>query len=134
MAAFHADKWVHKSFRSQSIIFFKRLENAAVDFKNPYLVNFEYARALDTKTRWDVDMDTERNLYRHPDRQGTPRKSFNKVHDLYALGVVLLEIGLWKPVIKIKSEIEATLPVDSHLYEDLFTEKLIEKAVNDLPH
>lgn len=134
LAAFHADKWVHKSFRSRSIVFFKQLENAALNFKNPYLVNFEYARTLDTMTKWDVDEDVERNLYRHPDRQNTPRKSFNKIHDLYALGVVLLEIGFWKPVIRLKSEIEETLPKDSFLDPDLFMEKLIEKAVNDLPH
>jgi hypothetical protein len=134
LAAFHADKWVHKSFRSRSIVFFKHLENASVDYKNPYLVNFEYARAVDTKTTWDSDADVERNLYRHPDRQSTPRKSFNAIHDLYALGVVLLEIGLWQPIVKVKSYIEATLPIDTVLDPDLLAEKLLEKAVRDLPH
>lgn len=44
----------------------------------------------------------ERNIYRHPDRQGPPEDApgnrFSVLHDIYALGVVLLEVGLWRPV------------------------------------
>jgi hypothetical protein len=50
------------------------------------------------------DMAPERNIYRHPERQGAPSKSFSKVHDIYALGVVLLEVGLWKPAMDIFKE------------------------------
>lgn len=42
------------------------------------------------------DDDDERNLYRHPEIQDIARSSFSKVHDLYSLGVVLLEIALWQ--------------------------------------
>jgi len=41
-------------------------------------------------------MDPEANWYRHPERQGKPKRAFNVEHDLYSVGVVLLEIGLWK--------------------------------------
>jgi hypothetical protein len=37
-----------------------------------------------------------RNVYRHPKRWGTPRETFTQVHDVYSLGVVFLEIGLWE--------------------------------------
>ena len=36
------------------------------------------------------------NVYRHPSRQGAIRKGHTKLHDIYSLGVVLLEIGLWQ--------------------------------------
>lgn len=37
----------------------------------------------------------ERNIYRHPQRQGiSPDEDFSMQHDIYSLGVVLLEIGL----------------------------------------
>lgn len=33
---------------------------------------------------------------------------FNKIHDIYALGVVLLEIGLWEPAAKLDRNMFAT--------------------------
>ena len=45
------------------------------------------------------DENPIRNSYRHPDRWGLlPVAPFRKVHDIYSLGVVLLEIAFWKPV------------------------------------
>lgn len=36
------------------------------------------------------------NLYRHPTRQGeAPEEMYSMQHDIYSLGVCLLEIGLW---------------------------------------
>lgn len=35
-------------------------------------------------------------LYRHPSSQGLHRAPFRKAFDIYALGLVLLEIGLWR--------------------------------------
>ena len=40
--------------------------------------------------------EIEDNIYRHPEQWGLPTNSFGILHDVYALGVVLLEIGLWK--------------------------------------
>lgn len=42
-----------------------------------------------------ADIEVTRNIYRHPDRQGHPSQPLNKFSDIYALGVVLLEIGLF---------------------------------------
>ena len=44
-------------------------------------------------SRGYVDDCLSRNVYRHPHRQQSPTEVFNKIHDIYALGVVLLEIG-----------------------------------------
>ncbi|KAF1964386.1 hypothetical protein BU23DRAFT_63281 [Bimuria novae-zelandiae CBS 107.79] len=96
LAAFHSDGWVHKSFRSSSVVFFREELTKNLMVKNPYLVRFEFSRPQMSHTKLDFDDDPERNLYRHPDRQGEPRASFTRLHDLYALGVVLLEIGLWQ--------------------------------------
>ncbi len=102
IGAFHADGWVHKSVRSQSIVFFQSLElPPPLAVKSPYLVNFEYSRPETAVTLFTSYDDLERNLYCHPDRQGPPKTSFSKLHDLYALGVVLLEIGIWQTVLSI---------------------------------
>jgi hypothetical protein len=51
---------------------------------------------MDGRTQMRGDFDAVRNLYRHPDRQGAPGREFFRKHDIYALGVVLLEIGMWR--------------------------------------
>ncbi|KAG8415897.1 hypothetical protein J3459_013958 [Metarhizium acridum] len=95
LGAFHADGWVHKSVRSHSVMFFYNHENRGM-YDQPYLVDFEFSRPEMGGTQLVFDDDLERNLYRHPDRLGYPMVEFNKVHDVYGLGVVLLELGLWQ--------------------------------------
>ena len=97
----HTDNWVHKSMRSQSIVFFLE-QGSIIAYWDPYLVDFEYSRPADQNTTWTWDQDEEKNLYRHPERQGPPTRSFDKTHDIYALGVVLLEIGLWQTAFAIR--------------------------------
>lgn len=88
--------WIHKSIRSANIVFFLN-ERSQADFATPHLIGFEYARLESDMTEYTgYDEDLEKNLYRHPERQGPPTVRFQKSHDLYALGLVLLEIGLWK--------------------------------------
>ena len=106
----HASAWVHKNIWSRGILLF--LENstgvstAGLDQQRrnisgsggrivSYLGDWGYARAVEKGTELRADFEIEPNLYRHPDRQGRPTHQFNRLHDLYALGVVLLEIGLW---------------------------------------
>ncbi|KAB8234018.1 uncharacterized protein BDW43DRAFT_274816 [Aspergillus alliaceus] len=104
VGTFHADGWVHKSIRSHSILFFHDTHKGEVCASLPYLANFEFSRPETAETNFTYDADTEKNLYRHPDRQGPPKTCFSKLHDIYALGVVLLEIGLWQSALVIYEE------------------------------
>ncbi|KAG4433509.1 hypothetical protein IFR05_011018 [Cadophora sp. M221] len=62
----------------------------------PYLAGFEKFRIEDGNTFLAGDNLWDHNLYRHPSRQGTlPEMHYQMQHDIYSLGVVLLEIGLW---------------------------------------
>ncbi|KAL3251973.1 hypothetical protein ABHI18_010354 [Aspergillus niger] len=63
-----------------------------------FLGDWGYARPVEGATDMRSDFEIEPNLYRHPDRQGVPTRQFSRLHDMYALGVVLLEVGLWKTV------------------------------------
>lgn len=45
------------------------------------------------------------DVYRHPERYGEPDTSFTKTHDIYSLGVVLLEIGLWQTAKEMYDEV-----------------------------
>ena len=44
---------------------------------------------------------------------------FTKLHDIYALGVVLLEIGLWAPAISLQSNRFATVKDPKTIQEQL---------------
>ena len=101
LGTFHADNWVHKSVRSQSVVFFDGSGGTTM-YNKPFLVHFEYSRPADQKTMFTWDQDDEKNIYRHPNRQGPPVRSFDKTHDAYALGVVLLEIGLWQTASQVR--------------------------------
>lgn len=43
-------------------------------------------------------MDIELDYYQHPDKRFNRTIRYSRSHDIYSLGVVLLEIGLWRPV------------------------------------
>ncbi|KAK4156074.1 hypothetical protein C8A00DRAFT_31126 [Chaetomidium leptoderma] len=49
------------------------------------------------------------NLYMHPQQQASPPVAgFNMGHDIYSLGVCLLEIGLWRPLVEFITDGDGT--------------------------
>jgi serine/threonine protein kinase len=97
MAHLHSVQWVHKSFNPDNILLFGNKIEDMIQFKwsHPYLVGFGTSRSnrghsekLTQCLRW------ENRVYVHPDRQKADYKRYLKIHDIYSLGVVLLEIGL----------------------------------------
>ena len=95
---------MHESFRSENVLFFPRKsacvnektavkDQAEVDLRQPWIFGFEFSRRESFFSSGFIDTCPERDVYRHPERQGVPLTTFKKTHDIYALGVVLLEIG-----------------------------------------
>ena len=97
VARFHADEWVHESICSHSVLVFKDSSSRYL-FKEPYLVNFEHSRPSGAPTVLTSSTMTKsgREHYQHPARRSQEPVRFQKEHDLFSLGVVLLEIGLWQ--------------------------------------
>ena len=63
----------------------------------PFLTGFEKFRIADGQSFKAGDNLWHKNLYRHPERQGAwPEKEYTTLHDVYSLGVVLLELGIWQ--------------------------------------
>ncbi|KAF2242362.1 hypothetical protein BU26DRAFT_555589 [Trematosphaeria pertusa] len=90
----HTSDWVHKNICSRSVLILPISEHATETL--PYLVGWDVARPLEAGTSLHALFDLEPNLYRHQQRFGKPSQKFANEHDIYSLGVVLLEIGLWK--------------------------------------
>jgi hypothetical protein len=95
----HRVDWVHQSISSHNIIFLKPESgdsNNRWDFDAPLLHGFDFARPNAKPSIGRYVENIRLDVYRHPDRQGEVRNGHKKEHDLYSLGVVLLEIGLWR--------------------------------------
>ncbi|OAP57704.1 hypothetical protein AYL99_08442 [Fonsecaea erecta] len=94
----HSSKFVHKNIRPETTIVFRRDDSP---FAAPFLVGFEKFRPFDGHTFRQGDLCWEKNLYRHPLRQGLqPEDDYVMQHDIYSLGVMLLEIGLWTSLVQ----------------------------------
>ncbi|CZR64724.1 uncharacterized protein PAC_14623 [Phialocephala subalpina] len=121
----HSIGWVHKSIQSQNIIVIEEALSPTSSRKQfphslgrPYLLNFQWARSAegdsDPQSRTGRGMETE--IYRHPDRQGLQGTSneirYSMMHDIYSLGVVLLELGLWRPLDRHYGKLLARSPTE----------------------
>ncbi|KAL8708464.1 MAG: hypothetical protein Q9220_006621 [cf. Caloplaca sp. 1 TL-2023] len=98
----HTSGWVHGGIRSESILFidigYKRWEDGTAD--GPYLVGYDFARPTNAQTKM-VPIIPEQEVYRHPRSQGQGSARFRRSFDLFALGCVLLEIGLWSGLLDV---------------------------------
>jgi hypothetical protein len=136
----HASAWVHKNIWSRGILLFLETSSGVstaglyeqrLSTPNPgnrivsYLSDWGYARSVQQGTDMRSDFEVEPNLYRHPNRQGRPTHQFSRLHDIYALGVVLLEIGLWVTLSRLmeakikEAENSGRLPNRKKVAEDL---------------
>lgn len=90
----HTLGFVHKNVRPENLIEF---DSSASRLGSLYLLGFEQVRSADGKTYRQGDSTWTKDLYRHPSRQGiVPSEDYRMQHDIYSLGVCLLEIGLWE--------------------------------------
>lgn len=96
----HLYEFVHKNIRPETILILSKGKygstNAGGGDETAVLVGFDVLRDAEGKTNRLGDDDWDKNLYRHPQRQGkTLKTDYNMRHDIYSVGVCLLEIGLW---------------------------------------
>ncbi|KIW88964.1 uncharacterized protein Z519_10448 [Cladophialophora bantiana CBS 173.52] len=97
----HTADWLHKELRSDNILFIQgpQLGNASNEdiLLSPiYVAGYVYAR-LDSpyELTEPTESDFENDLYRHPMSMGPSRGSYRKSFDIFSVGCVLLELGLW---------------------------------------
>jgi len=97
----HAVRWLHKSIRSASVVFFS--EQGSRDLGNPFVTGFDYARSVvSTATTTKPPESSPWLLYVHPDYLGPKRGlGYRKIYDIYSLGVVFIELACWSSIVQI---------------------------------
>ena len=104
----HTAGWLHKGIRSENLLFFDAGKEDHKSLQGPYLAYFVYARAVCltefSEPALNASDVVSRALYTH--KGNLEGSSFRKSFDVFSLGLVLLEIGLWKDIQGILSESE----------------------------
>ncbi len=96
----HALKRVHKNIRTSNILLLKPKDSDIMQMGNPFLIDWAMLRSTDMPSSMAGEQNWLKDIYRHPRRQGLqPEQRYNMGHDIYSLGVCLLEIGLWEPLV-----------------------------------
>ncbi|KAF2967715.1 hypothetical protein GQX73_g5846 [Xylaria multiplex] len=105
----HTAGWLHKSLRSENIIFIAPRGSDGSDFlkSEPYIIGYEYARS-DTRDSANAftelpNTELETDLYRHPQARGPNRETFQKRFDMYAMACIFVELIMWKPLVDVFS-------------------------------
>lgn len=155
----HTFNFVHKNIRPESVLLFSEEQNPSpcethattatntttttTNRRSSFLVGFESFRSADRVSEMAGDEDWARNIYRHPERMGEfPATAYQMQHDIYSLGVCLLEIGLWKPLVEYASDQSNAKPEYGDVCRDFastgrgwyyFKEYLVEVAQAELP-
>jgi hypothetical protein len=119
----HATGFVHKAISSHSVYVFEPEAAGERDqfpyvLGEPFLSGFESIRSSEGWSDWSAHPTAnghpgyreelwEGDIYRHPDRQaGKNRARYINSYDVYSLGVVLLELGLWRPMSRFREQLE----------------------------
>ena len=96
--SFHAVIWLHKALRTDNIIFFS--SPSPPNLSAPFVSGFELSRPsiIDQMTE-KPGFDPSKDIYRYPNTQsGQTDDNYQNSYDFYSLGVVIIEIALWKRV------------------------------------
>lgn len=105
----HMLGFVHKNIRPETLLGFQRKDKSGHDMF--FLVGFENVRTAEGRTLRSGDSLWEKNLYRHPSRQGlNPEDAYTMQHDIYSLGICLLEIGLWHSFLSYRDDASDPIP------------------------
>ncbi|CAF9933586.1 hypothetical protein IMSHALPRED_009409 [Imshaugia aleurites] len=104
----HTKGLVHKNIRSNTVLIMREKpvdENSegALGLGAPYLSNWSIVRGTADLSVSNPNDHWEEDIYRHQTCQGEGQYAkssrYNMGHDIYSLGVCLLELGLWESFI-----------------------------------
>ena len=129
----HAKGSTHRNVNSNNVLFFSNdptITSASRQpwkeglIRHPYLTSFDQCRADVHNIPPEPMLE---NIYRHPGTERGQRSAYRPAHDLYSLGLVLLEIGLWMPLSRFCKPRYTRADLKSRL-QSIYAKKLAAKC------
>lgn len=129
----HAKGLTHRNINSNNILFFTDdgLSNSQESkswklgvIRNPFITSFDQSDD-DAYTLHEEPFIS--SIYRHPRVERGQRTAYRSAHDIYSLGLILLEIGLWMPIHKLWKPKYARSDFKSRL-QSVYIKKLAAKC------
>jgi hypothetical protein len=129
----HAVSWLHKGLRSASILFFQTAKQARPENVFPIISGFDYSRPDTygvTSTR--PPNDPVWAIYCDPAYQGSDPGEYRKSFDIYSLGIILIEIALWRTADDILGISRSMDKIKAGMKEIGVSEDQVEDELNKL--
>lgn len=130
----HGDDFVHKDVNSSNILVFRKNKRQSANsralqyaLRSPVICSFDLFSDYDIETASTMP---PLNIYRHPEDPkftGEKEKEYGPQFDLYSLGLILLEIGLWQPLADLWKP-KYTLTDFKQRVEDVYIRRLASKC------
>ncbi|KAL8988350.1 MAG: hypothetical protein Q9169_008570, partial [Polycauliona sp. 2 TL-2023] len=118
--------WLHKNIQPKNVLFWPKPGCNELDYSKPYLVGFDISRPnqpgeVSEKPLADPDDD----IYRHPLYRAHASHSFLPSFDMYSLGIMLFEIGMWRNVGYQGQRRNSRPNLETHNSDPQFIEKMV---------
>jgi hypothetical protein len=130
----HGDNFAHKDVNSSNILVFSKNRRQSNNSKAlQYALRSPVICSFDLFSEYNIDTNTAPqplNIYRHPQDPkctGEKGKEHGPQFDLYSLGLILLEIGLWVPLSDLWKP-KYTLADFKQRIEDVYIRRLASKC------
>jgi hypothetical protein len=94
---FHLLGWLHKGINCRNILFFNSQADRGISIRRPYVTGFDLSREDHPVEISERNPDDDLDIYRYVACRSNATK-FSAAYDIYALGLLLLEIGFWRPL------------------------------------
>jgi hypothetical protein len=130
----HGDNFVHKDINSSNIMVFRKARRQSANSRAlQYTLRSPVICSFDLFSDYDLEPPNKMptlNIYRHPEDPkvtGVKDAPYGPHFDMYSLGLILLEIGLWQPLGDLYKP-KYTLNDFKRRIEDVYIRKLASKC------
>lgn len=93
----HSVNWLHKDIRPDNLLLFAKEGSQDYDLTQPWLAGFSYSRPFSAYISTDLQRRDATDLYLAPAYKQVAGSltRYQKRYDIYNLGLILFEIGIW---------------------------------------
>ncbi|KAF2631542.1 hypothetical protein BU25DRAFT_407195 [Macroventuria anomochaeta] len=130
----HGDNFVHKDINSSNVLVFRKNRRQSANTRAlQYALRAPVVCSFDLFSEYDIEATNTMptlNIYRHPEDPkftGSRDRHHGPQFDLYSLGLILLEIGLWQPLADLWKP-KYTLADFKQRVEDVYIRRLASKC------